>query len=247
VSPEPAPLAPDAGETAPAEPNPIDAPGTAEHEWRAWDGLPALPVLDTTAWRSVVVVAAHPDDEVLGAGGLMSLLAARGVRLRLVAVTDGEASHPAVPPGEIAARRIAESAAALRHIGACETVRLGLPDSGVRDEELRRLLPDLAAGFDACLAPWEKDLHPDHEAVGRAALACGGQVWRFPIWTWHWARPGDPRLPWDRAVRVPLSPEARERKEAAIGCFTSQLEGPEPILPPGVVDHFARPWEVLFR
>ncbi|GLY85794.1 PIG-L deacetylase family protein [Actinoallomurus iriomotensis] len=231
----------------PIEPNPIDAPGTTEDEWRAWEGLAELPALDASAWRSVVVVAAHPDDEVLGVGGLMAMLADRGVRLRLVAVTDGEASHPAVAPEEIAARRIAESAAALAHIGACETVRLGLPDSGVDDEELRRLLPGLIDGFDACLTPWEYDVHADHEAVGRAALACGGQVWRFPIWTWHWARPGDPRLPWERAVQVPLPTLARERKRAAIDCFTSQFEGAEPILPPGVVAHFTRPWEVLFR
>jgi LmbE family N-acetylglucosaminyl deacetylase len=224
--------------------NPIDAPGTAEHEWRAWDGLRELPVLDSTGWRSVVVLAPHPDDEVLGVGGLMALLADRGVRLRVVAVTDGAASHPGQ---EITARRIAETTAALAHIGACETVRLGLPDSGVRDEDLAHRLPRLVEGFDACLAPWEKDVHADHEAVGRAASACGVPVWQFPIWTWHWARPGDPRLPWDRAVRVPLPPAIDERKQAAIGCFTSQFEEPEPILPPEILAHFARGLEVLFR
>jgi hypothetical protein len=72
-------------------------------------------------------------------------------------------------------------------------------------------------------------------------------VWWFPIWTWHWARPGDPRLPWDRAVQVPLPPAVAARKEAAIGCFTSQFEGPDPILAPGVLAHFARGREVLFR
>jgi LmbE family N-acetylglucosaminyl deacetylase len=229
------------------EPNPIDAPGTDEEAWRAWDGLRELPVLDLTAWRSVVVVAAHPDDEVLGAGGLIALLADRGVRLRLVAVTDGEASHPGHPPEEVADRRIAESAAALKHLGECETVRLGLPDSGVREEELLRLLPAFIEGFDTCLAPWEKDVHPDHEVAGRVASACGSQVWRFPIWTWHWARPGDPRVPWDRAVQVPLSPSVVERKQSAIHCFTSQTEEPDPILPPGIVAHFTRPREVLFR
>jgi LmbE family N-acetylglucosaminyl deacetylase len=224
--------------------NPIDAPGTTEDEWRAWDGLRELPALDVSGWRSVVVVAAHPDDEVLGAGGLMALLADRGVRLRLVAVTDGEASHPGQ---EISARRIAESAAALKHLGECETVRLGLPDSGVREDLLAGRLPELLDGFDVCLAPWENDVHADHEAVGRAALACAPEVLRFPIWTWHWARPADPRLPWDRAVRVPLPPEVAARKQAAIGCFTSQLEGPDPILSPGVVRHFTRDLEVLFR
>lgn len=227
--------------------NPIDAPGTAEEEWRAWDGLRALPVVDVTAWRSAVIVAAHPDDEVLGAGGLMAGLAERGARLRIISVTDGEASHPALPGPRVAARRIAETAAALAHIGDCEVVRLGLPDAGVREEDLAAPLRDLTRGFDVCLAPWEHDVHADHEAAGRAALSCGAQVLRFPIWTWHWARPGDPRVPWDRAVRVPLTPAAAARKRAAIGCFTSQFEGPGPILPPEIVAHFTRSEEVLLR
>jgi LmbE family N-acetylglucosaminyl deacetylase len=224
--------------------NPIDAPGTSEDEWRAWPGLGCLPELDTTSWRSAVVVAAHPDDEVLGVGGMMAMLAARGVRLRLVAVTDGEASHPGV---DITTRRIAETAAALEHIGRCEVVRLRLPDAGVREDELTPLLHDLVYGFDVCLAPWEGDVHADHEAAGRAAMACDVTVLRFPIWTWHWARPGDPRLPWNQAVRAPLPPEAAAAKRAAINCFTSQFEGTDPILPPGIVEHFTRPEEVLFR
>jgi LmbE family N-acetylglucosaminyl deacetylase len=229
------------------EPNPIDAPGTDEAEWRAWDGLRRLRTLDLAAWRDVVVIAAHPDDEVLGVGGLMALLADRGARLRLVAVTDGEASHPDLPGQEIAARRIAESAAALTHIGEVETVRLGLPDSGVREEDLRKLLPELVEGFDVCLAPWEEDVHRDHEAAGRAASACGIDVWHFPIWTWHWAGPAHPGLPWERAVGVPLPPEVAARKQAAIGCFDSQFEEPDPILPPGILAHFTRPQEVLFH
>jgi LmbE family N-acetylglucosaminyl deacetylase len=65
-----------------------------------------------------VVVAAHPDDEVLGVGGTMAMLAARGVRLRLIAITDGEASHPGADPAVIAQTRINESADALDRLGA---------------------------------------------------------------------------------------------------------------------------------
>jgi len=73
-------------------PNRIDLPGTPEEAW--WLELRHLPAASLRAWPSVVVVAAHPDDEVLGAGGTMALLAAGDARLRLIAVTDGEASHP---------------------------------------------------------------------------------------------------------------------------------------------------------
>jgi LmbE family N-acetylglucosaminyl deacetylase len=236
--------------------NPIDAPGTGEAAWRAWPELGRLPVADMTGWRSVLVLAAHPDDEVLGVGGIMSVLAAAGARIRLIAVTDGEASHPGLAdPAELAQRRIAETTAALRLLGAQEAqvVRLRLPDAGLaaREDEITAALRELGTGFDACLAPWEKDAHADHETVGRAARRACGPVLFYPIWTWHWARPGDPRVPWPRALRVPLSPGTTARKRAAIDCFASQLEarppGRGPVLPAATVAHFTRADEVLFR
>jgi LmbE family N-acetylglucosaminyl deacetylase len=104
-----------------------------------------------------------------------------------------------------------------------------------------------------CLAPWDGDLHADHEAAGRAAsgvcAATGVGLMSYPIWTWHWAHPRDSRVPWDRAVRVPLPAGVAERKRVAIDCFTSQL-GPRdglrpPVLPPETVAHFIRDQEVL--
>jgi LmbE family N-acetylglucosaminyl deacetylase len=234
----------------------IDAPGTSERAWRGWPGLSRLPAADITGWRSAVVIAAHPDDEVLGAGGIMALLAPAGARLRLVAVTDGEASHPGgTDPAGLAACRTAETAAALRALGAeaVETIRLRFPDTGLaaRVTALTRLLAELTAGFDACLAPWLADAHADHEAAGRSAGRASRRTLYYPVWMWHWARPGDPRVPWRQASRVPLTPAVAARKHAAIRCFASQLEprpgGGAPVLPPGVVEHFTRDHEVLIR
>lgn len=238
-------------------PHPIDAPGTDEGTWAAWAGLDALPDARTAALAGVtsaVVVAAHPDDEVLGAGGLISVLAAAGARLRLVAVTDGEGSHRGrADPVMLAQRRTAETAAALRALGAgtAEVVRLGLPDAGLagREDGLTAALEPLTAGFDVCLAPWDGDLHPDHEAAGRAARRAVRQVLCYPVWMWHWASPADPRVPWDQALRVPLPPFAAAKKRAAIGCFASQTEdrggGLGPVLTPAMVAHFTRAMEVL--
>jgi len=113
--------------------NRIDRPGAREEAWRSWPDLRRLPPADAAAWPSVVVVAAHPDDEVLGTGGTMAILAAAGARLRLIAVTDGEGSHPGSDPAVIGSLRIAESAAALDLLGAreAEVIRLRLPDTVV--------------------------------------------------------------------------------------------------------------------
>ena len=240
--------------------HPIDAPGTDERTWAAWPWLSTLPGNGLAALAGVtsaVVVAAHPDVEVLGVGGLISLLAASQARLRLVAVTDGERSHRGhATPAALARRRTAETAAALRALGAqaVEVVRLQLPDSGLarREDELTAALAPLVADFDLCLAPWDHDLHPDHETAGRAARrASPAALYYYPVWLWHWAAPADPRVPWNRALRIPLPPRAVARKRAAITCFASQTQdrghGLGPVLAPAVIAHFTRSMEVLFR
>lgn len=236
--------------------HPIDAPGTDEAAWAEWPTLNSFPDAGLGGLASAVIVAAHPDDEVLGAGGLISVLAAAGARLRLVAITDGEGSHRGhADPAALARRRRGETDAALEALGAeaTEVVRLGFPDTGLARHEdlLSAALAGVTDGFDVCLAPWDGDLHADHEAAGRAARSACATVLCFPVWMWHWAVPGDARVPWERAVRVPLPSRAVAAKRAAIGCFTSQLERRSPglgsVLTPGMTAHFTRAAEVLLR
>ncbi|MEW2317669.1 PIG-L deacetylase family protein [Streptomyces bauhiniae] len=243
--------------------DPIQAPGTDEREWRAWDGWGRMPEYALPTAGRVVVVAAHPDDEVLGVGGTLARLAAAGVALTVVSVTDGEGSHPGstrLTPDRLAELRAGELCDALGELGAsqAEVIRLRLPDTGVaRHEdrlagELAALLPDAAL----CLAPWTGDVHGDHEAAGRAALAASRAVSvpcrLYPVWLWHWARPGDTRVPWRRAARIVLPPEVQARKRAAVDRFVTQIRplGDAPqdaaVLPPDEVAHHLRGWEVVF-
>jgi hypothetical protein len=71
------------------------------------------------------------------------------------------------------------------------------------------------------------------------------------VWGWHWSRPGDVRVPWQHAFRLPLSEEAVRRKRAAVKAFTSQLRrdastGSGPVLRATTVQRAARPFEVIF-
>ncbi|WP_329042194.1 PIG-L family deacetylase [Streptomyces sp. NBC_00178] len=244
--------------------DPIQAPGTAEGLWATWPGWGAMREYPLPSSGRVVVVAAHPDDEVLGFGGTLALLSDLGHPLTVVAVTDGEASHPhsaVLRPRELAAIRSEETRTALGRLGAghADVVRLNIPDSRVaqHEDDLRTALLPLCRGAALVAAPWTGDVHSDHEAAGRAARAAAEEadvpLVEYPVWLWHWAEPGDPRVPWSRAAQLPLSPEVQVRKRHAIDAFASQILPLGPgaqdaaILPPEEIAHHLRPREVVFR
>lgn len=231
--------------------------GTALARWQRWERWDRFPVLDPTTWTRVVAVAPHPDDEVLGVGALLARLTRAGHAVSVVAVTDGDGADPDAGPSARAAladRRIHESRLAGALLGLPVAERLRLPDGHVAEHEgvlVEQLAARLGPGT-VCLATWDGDGHPDHEAVGRAAVAAGRRtgagVVHFPVWAWHWSTPDDPAVPWERAVVVPLSAEEREAKREAVRCFVSQVTAPpgqSPVLPPAVLDRLVTDRETL--
>jgi LmbE family N-acetylglucosaminyl deacetylase len=243
----------------------IAGAGTPENVWQSWSRLATLPAVDPAtlvpAGARAVIVAPHPDDEVLGTGGLLANLSALGRKVLIIAVTDGAASHPgspAWPPARLADVRPQETREALQrlHMRYVQTLRLGLPDGGGE-----RFESQLAAALAAHLCPgdvvfgtWRHDGHPDHEAVGRAVSSEAGRMdlpfVEIPVWTWHWASPDDSRVPWSRARRIVLDEKTHSRKLHAVEAFRSQLEpddttGRAPILPAHVLARLTRPYEVV--
>jgi LmbE family N-acetylglucosaminyl deacetylase len=207
-----------------------------------------------------VVVAPHPDDEVLGAGGLMRQLMTRGWAVEVLAVTDGEAAFGAPDP-DLARERTREAAEARRRLGTGlaplthppAVRRLGLPDGGVgaHVEQLTAMLGRSVAGARLCVGPWPGDGHPDHEATGvaveRAAGAAAVPLLRYPVWLWHWGDP-DRDLPWARCCRLDLAEWDRRAKCRALEAFATQLRPPvgaAPILTPAVLAHFRRDHEIF--
>jgi LmbE family N-acetylglucosaminyl deacetylase len=127
--------------------------------------------------RKILVVAPHPDDETLGCGGLVSLLAQNGAAFYIVFVTDGSASHrnsSAWPSARLAAQREQEARIALARLGIENASRLflRLPDANMPgpgtpawdsavaavSDILQRFAPELV------LLPWRRDPHCDHRA-----------------------------------------------------------------------------------
>lgn len=241
----------------------VRATGTGNEVWEPWMGR-CVP-LDIADMDRLTVVAAHPDDEVLGAGGLIAAARAAGIAVTLVTLTDGGGSHPDSPtcsPRRLAEIRSRESRRAAAVLGADPPIRLGVPDGGVAAAEaaVTEALTELLAANDSpahrCAVTWRHDGHPDHEAAGRAAAeACASTTVRlleYPIWMWHWATPAHPALTGVDAAVYRLGPSAHAAKLRAIAEFPSQTrplsDAPEdaPVLPEHVLRRFTGALEIYF-
>lgn len=244
--------------------DPIDPEvGRSADEWESLvAGLPPVP----DPWPPIgpiVLVAPHPDDELLGAGATLAAATDKGIEIRVLAATDGEMSHPHLSAGDrvkLKERRLEETVAAYALAGIrADRFRLSLSDGGADGLEVLGWETDLASGLApllsgaaVCFAPWASDGHPDHDACGRVArLLCDQMsvpLFEFPVWSWNWDDPFAPEIPFEYAVRHDVDVEILDRKQAGIGAYESQVEpedGNRPVLPSGFLQHFVRSSEVF--
>lgn len=238
-----------------------DRAGTPASAWTpSIEALPALHLPDSRT--RLVVVGAHPDDETLGAAGLVRAAARAGWEVTVVTATAGEGSHPdspTHPPARLADVRRRELRVAVAGLAPDATVAcLDLPDGDVAehaDALVAALVEEIGTrGDDVVLcAPWRGDGHPDHEAVGRAAAVAAVRtdalLVEYPVWLWHWGSPDD--VPWDRAAQLGLDEAGRAAKRTAVAAHASQVRplspapGDEVLLGPDLLAHVDRDGEVF--
>jgi N-acetyl-1-D-myo-inositol-2-amino-2-deoxy-alpha-D-glucopyranoside deacetylase len=122
--------------------------------------------------HTLLAVFAHPDDESLASGGLLSWCAARGARVALLCVSRGEAGSGPDNLGDVRAGELRDAAAAL---GLTDVTLLRHPDgmlpwldSGVLASDVLEAItttrPDVVVTFGEDGLYW----HPDHIAVQQA-------------------------------------------------------------------------------
>lgn len=134
----------------------------------------------------VLVVAPHPDDETLGAGGLMLRARAAGRPVHWLIVTEMPAEDGW--PAEKIARREQEIKAVAEAFGIAQTHRLGLPTARLDTLPLRDVVGAMGAVVrdvapEILLLPHRGDAHSDHAVVHDAGTACG-KWFRFPSVRW---------------------------------------------------------------
>ena len=232
--------------------------GTPATAWTRRLNQTALPSLSSEpgfeALDRLVVVAAHPDDETLGAGLISADLARRGWEVEFIVLTRGENSHPHSPtttPEQRAAQRSAEAALAAHILSPSIRLHPAAFADGELDEQHEAIVATIVdVGGDGqrtlLLAPWRHDGHPDHEAAGRAASAAAvrtaAMLAEYPIWLWHWSDPDE--LPYASTRRWSVNGSVREQKAAAIAAHRSQVAplspqpGDEVLLDAAFLEHF---------
>ena len=132
----------------------------------------------------VLVIAAHPDDEVLGMGGTIAAHTARGDQVRIVVVTDGSSTQY---PGDtgIRARKEEEARRAAAELGVEDYVHLDLPDmrldtvphvevNGVVEEHVGGFVPEVVYTV-------QPDVNNDHRVLFDSVAVATRPVAGHPV------------------------------------------------------------------
>lgn len=116
----------------------------------------------------IICFGAHPDDCEIQVGGTAAMWSAKGHKVKLVSVTNGDIGHWREAGGPLARRRTAEVEAADRILGVTSQV-LDIHDGELLPTlENRRLLTRLIREWqaDLVMGPRPNDYHPDHRYLG---------------------------------------------------------------------------------
>jgi bacillithiol biosynthesis deacetylase BshB1 len=198
-----------------------------------------------------LVIAPHPDDAELGAGGAILLLQAQGARVGVLDLTDGEPTPFGSPE-----KRRRETEAATAVLGLAWRGNLGLVNRRLEADldsrsRLAEMLRQQRPRF--LFAPYWEDAHPDH--VAASALVDAARFWAKLT---RCDLAGEPHYPqrifYYFSVHLRLHPRPSfvlditpylETKMRAIACYHSQFIEGRPTTPPTILDDLrdrARYW-----
>ena len=238
---------------------------TAAEAHAVMRGLPFADVSDITTGHPVLVIAPHPDDEVIGCAGMIVRSLAAGVSPVVTIVTDGSGSHPnsvKFPPQAVKTLRMQEARQAATELGLppdrlhfLDYRDTAAPHDGPGfDRGVERLVElALRYGCRVICAPWRLDPHGDHLAVHKMAVKVAAALrlrhLSYPVW--GWMLPGHQELgPLDiRGLRLDIT-DLLARKHRALKAHATQYAGIIDDDPTGfqltgdILDKFIQPFEV---
>ncbi|MEO5661035.1 MAG: glycosyltransferase [Polaromonas sp.] len=171
---------------------------------------------------SVLVLAPHPDDEVFGCGGAIMRHVADGHAVQVIILSDGAYRADKDQQTSYASLRRSESIQAAGVLGYGNPQFWGLPDRKIEYGEflvqrIEQAIEETQA--DLIYAPSIYEMHPDHRALGMAALeAVRRNSGKLKLAMYE---VGVPMLRPNLLLDIS---DLRDRKQQAMACFVSQLK-----------------------
>lgn len=179
----------------------------------------------------VLIVAPHPDDEVIGCGGLIARLVREGNAPQIIVMTGGEGSHGkdcADTAAIIKGRRgLTRNALSILGVPEQNLHELDFKDGGITAEsEQMEPLKELIASLkpDTVLVPHWGEGWPDHvntAKIIKSLVPTTVQVWEYCVWVWYyqvWRG-----LDWANAASLRLTPREHELKVKAVDAYIRPL------------------------
>lgn len=177
--------------------------------------------------ENIIVICAHSDDQVLGAGGTIAKYVKEGKKVYVIIFSYGEKSHPWLKKHITAEMRKRESKQAEKILGVKKTIFYGLNEGKFEDEIKSKKIDETLAAFIIKRKPKKiflhssDDPHPDHGAVNKTVneilnkIRYNGEIYVFDIWNPNINKRENPRMYVDVTKTFNL-------KIKAIMCFKSQ-------------------------
>jgi LmbE family N-acetylglucosaminyl deacetylase len=196
----------------------------------------SVTVENLTDGKSVLIMAPHPDDEVLGCGGLIAMCRAYGIGVKIIVMTDGRHSHILNTDGQFALAKVrrqetlaSAQVLGLSHgdvvFGDIEDGQLGFNRTDT--DRLMEMVRGICSQFSisSIFATSARDQHHDHKLSWELAATLRNQVSRiigYPVGTR--IDSDDPHL---NDFSILETEFVAPRKRAAISCHQSQISGLE--------------------
>ena len=178
--------------------------------------------------KNILVICAHPDDEVFGAGGTIAKYSKEGFNVDVLIFSYGEQSHPWIKKYVVIETRKKESKEASKVIGIRNAEFFGLREGKFEEDARENRIQDKIASIIRKKKPVKifthsiDDPHPDHKIVHNTVLASMDKsgmkcdVYTFDIWN-----PINIRKIENPKLYVDISKTFGKKLEA-LKCFRSQ-------------------------
>lgn len=186
--------------------------------------------------KKILIVAPHPDDEVLGCGGIMAKYSSKGCEVFVAVMTNASLGAPELFSSDVVKMIREEAKEAHKVLGVKETFfydfpapRLETSPSYLISIELNKLIVKL--NIDTLYLPHRGDMHKDHGVIFFAALVAARPINNCPvkkIYTYETLSETEWAAPFGNDVFIPNVfedvTEFLDLKFEAMKCFKSQLK-----------------------